>query len=216
MQKSQTHTDRHVILFARPPRYGCVKTRLARDIGKRETLRFYRNNLTRILRRLKSIPSINTTVAITPGYDLSNGVGPHFLDNLLAPQSKGDLGTKMARALDHNASGPTVIIGSDIPDVSRETLDEAFHALATNDAVFGPCDDGGYWLIGLKRMRKAPSGFLKNVDWSTPKALEQSCASLPKTMKVAYISVLDDIDDGASLDAWKRKSVERKGFRWEL
>ena len=158
---------RHVIMFARPPRYGCGKTRLARDIGKVETLRFYRNNVNRVLGRLKTIPSIKLSVALTPDNAVFEGVGPHFGDVTLVPQGHGDLGEKMARALNHRDIGPTVIIGSDIPDISPHYIEEAFKALHSNDVVFGPCDDGGYWLIGLKRLSNAPSHFLKNIEWST-------------------------------------------------
>lgn len=197
--------QRHVILFARPPRYGCVKTRLARDIGKTETLRFYRNNVSRVLGRLKKMGSIKLTVALTPDNAVFDGVGPHFNNVPIIPQGHGDLGAKMARALNHQEIGPTVIIGSDIPDISPAYIEEAFSALHRNDAVFGPCDDGGYWLIGLKKLSSPPAGFLKKVDWSTSQALHQSVATLPKQWKVGYISTLDDIDDGAALAAWKNR-----------
>ena len=159
--------QRHVILFARPPRYGCGKTRLAHDIGKVETLRFYRNNLSRVLGRLKTMPSIKLSVALTPDNTVLEGAGPHFSDVPIIPQGHGDLGAKMARALNQPEAGPTIVIGSDIPDISRTYIEEAFKALQTNDAVFGPCEDGGYWLIGLKRLSNAPSHFLKNIEWST-------------------------------------------------
>jgi len=196
-------------MFARPPRYGCGKTRLARDIGKVETLRFYRNNVTRILGRLKMMPSIKLSVALTPDNAIVEGVGPHFGGVALTPQGHGDLGAKMARALKHGDIGPTVIIGSDIPDISPRFIEEAFKALQSNDAVFGPCDDGGYWLIGLKRLSNAPTQFLRNIEWSTSQALQQSVATLPKQWKVGYISTLDDIDTGADLAAWQDKNTGR-------
>ncbi|MEP1443286.1 MAG: TIGR04282 family arsenosugar biosynthesis glycosyltransferase [Hyphomicrobiales bacterium] len=201
--------QRHVILFARPPRYGCVKTRLARDIGKGETLRFYRNNLSRVLGRLKAMQSIKLTVALTPDNVVFEGAGPHFCDVPIIPQGHGDLGAKMARALNQPEVGPTIVIGSDIPDISPHYIEEAFKALHNNDAVFGPCDDGGYWLIGLKKLAPTPSGFLKNIEWSTSQALQQSVATLPKQWKVGYISTLDDIDTGADLAAWKKTNTGR-------
>ena len=200
---------RHVILFARPPRYGCGKTRLARDIGKVATLRFYRNNVNRVLGRLKTMPSIKLSVSLTPDNAVFEAVGPHFGDVPLIPQGYGDLGAKMARALNHRDIGPTVIIGSDIPDISPRYIEEAFKALHSNDAVFGPCEDGGYWLIGLKRLSNTPSHFLKNIEWSTSQALQQSVATLPKQWKVGYISILDDIDTGADLAAWQDKKTGR-------
>ena len=200
---------RHVILFARPPRYGCGKTRLARDIGKVATLRFYRNNVNRVLGRLKAMPSIKLSVALTPDNAIFEGVGPHFGGVPLIPQGHRDLGAKMARALNHGDIGPTVIIGSDIPDISPHYIEEAFKALQSNDAVFGSCEDGGYWLIGLKRLSGIPSHFLKNIEWSTSQALQQSVATLPKQWKVGYISTLDDIDTGADLAAWRKNNTGR-------
>lgn len=194
---------RHLIIFARTPRYGRVKTRLARDIGTIETLRFYRNTLHHVTRQLATIRNLSMWVALTPDVDVDEGAGPVFHDIALKPQGSGDLGKRMARALDDCSAGPVVLIGSDIPSIKPFHIETAFRALGENDAVFGPSQDGGYWLVGLKRRQSTPPHFMHNVRWSSRHALEDTVATLPKRWKVSYIQTLVDIDDEQTYNAWK-------------
>jgi glycosyltransferase A (GT-A) superfamily protein (DUF2064 family) len=95
--------------------------------------------------------------------------------------------------------GPAVIVGSDIPDITAADIAGAFRALGSNDAVFGPATDGGYWLVGLRRRPCFFDPFTK-VRWSSEYALADTLANLAGK-NVAMLRTLSDIDDGAS---WRR------------
>ena len=101
--------------------------------------------------------------------------------------------------------GPVVIVGSDCPRMTPEHIEEAFRALGSHEAVIGPAEDGGYWLIGLKRVAHAPRLF-GSVRWSSPHALEDTLGSLPKGWRVAQLQMLRDVD---TLEDWQalRKAV---------
>ena len=193
------------MLFARTPRFGIVKTRLARDIGKIKTLQFYRNTLSSVTRRLKNNPSFNFHVALTPRNAVTDGPGPALADNSLLPQHHGNLGTRMSATFRTLNDAPTLIIGSDIPDIKLPHINAAFKKLQHHDVVFGTCSDGGYWLVGLKPKAILPTGFMKNVRWSSTQTLNDTVNTLPKHWKVAYIEELDDIDDGQSYMQWQKR-----------
>lgn len=199
-------TKRHLVLFARAPMRGAVKTRLAADIGKDAALSFYRRTLHDVAWRLGRDPRWQTWLAITPDTALHNtSIWPRVPGVRLIAQGQGDLGDRMARPLLALPPGPVVIIGSDIPEVAPDHVMAAFGALGRNDMVFGPAADGGYWLVGARRRPVVPHGLFANVRWSTQHALEDTVESLPKSFRVAMLGELDDIDDGAAWAAWRAK-----------
>jgi rSAM/selenodomain-associated transferase 1 len=185
---------RHLVIFAKLPRLGHGKRRLARDIGSVAALRFQRAMLGRLLRRLGFDRRWTTWLAITPDHS-----GPWPRRFRIVPQGAGDLGRRMGRVACQLPPGPAIIIGSDIPDISAGDIAEAFRALGSNDAVFGPATDGGYWLVGLRRR---PCFFdpFTDVRWSSDHALADTLANLAGK-NVAMLRTLSDIDDGAS---WRR------------
>jgi len=192
----------HVILFAKQPRLGRVKSRLARDIGALRALAFYRNNLSTIVRRLKGDARFRLSVAITP--DRHKGRNPAWAQGIpMIGQGQGDLGERMARAIRNAPPGPVIIIGSDIPFIERTHLHRALKLLGRTDAVFGPSGDGGYWLIGMKRLKQPNHNLFRSVRWSGPHALNDSIVTLSKTDDVAFTDQLDDIDDGKAYRLWK-------------
>lgn len=104
----------------------------------------------------------------------------------------------MARILHGFPAGPVCIIGADIPGITRVRVAEAFAALGDHEAVFGPAPDGGYWLIGMKRVRRPAPGILKGVRWSSEHALADSAASLGigslGAARIARVATLRDVD----------------------
>jgi hypothetical protein len=116
-------------------------------------------------------------------------------------QPPGDLGQRMDRTIRGFAPGPVVIIGSDIPDIMPRHIADAFKALGNNDAVFGPADDGGYWLVGLRRRPSHPDLF-RPVRWSTRNALADTVNNLGKRFDHVLLETLIDIDDAAALRRW--------------
>jgi len=198
--------QRHLVLFARAPMRGAVKTRLAADIGKDAALAFYRRTLHDVLWRLGRDARWQTWLAVTPdraAYDPP--LWPAVPGVALIPQGGGDLGARMARPLRELPPGPVVIVGSDIPDLGPGHVMDAFAALGRHDMVFGPAADGGYWLVGARRSPVVPHGLFENIRWSSPHALSDTLAGLPSHHRVGMLGELDDIDDGAAWLAWRAR-----------
>ncbi len=119
------------------------------------------------------------------------------------PQGRGGLGQRMQRIFDCYGEGPLLIVGTDIPFITREMIADALRKLRRADAVFGRAEDGGYWLVGLRRRPKrlAPFG---NVRWSSPYALADTLKNLA-SHRVAYASTLFDIDTEGDYRRWLRE-----------
>lgn len=184
---------RHLIIFARSPRLGTGKRRLAADIGPVQALRFQRVTLSFTLRRLGNSRRWTTWIAATPN---RSGPWPIGRNNLLR-QGKGDLGTRMTKSMKGLPPGPAIIIGTDIPGITARHIAQAFHLLGASDAVFGPAMDGGYWLVGLRRRPRLLSPF-RHVRWSSKYALADTLENLTGR-NVAFIDQMADVDDAQSL-----------------
>jgi glycosyltransferase A (GT-A) superfamily protein (DUF2064 family) len=99
----------------------------------------------------------------------------------------------MMRPFQEKGAGPVVIVGSDIPGLNAGLIEQAFRALASHDAVFGPARDGGYWLVGFARRRPIGRPF-DDVRWSTAHALDDTLANLRPDLRVAFLPTLTDVD----------------------
>ena len=184
---------RHLVIFAKAPRLGRVKTRLGRDIGMVRAWDFYRHALARLARTLAPDPRWQTVIAAAPDTALMDPVWPDGVPRIA--QGIGDLGQRMQRVFDTLPPGPVVIVGADIPGITPELIAEAFSALGHFDAVFGPAGDGGYWLVGQKRAPRILKLF-SDVRWSGPYALADTKRNLGKSPFFA-LKTLDDVDNGA-------------------
>jgi len=193
---------RHVVIFARRPRLGQVKTRLAADIGPVETLRFYRSALNTVTRRLLSGQGWSTWLAVTPD-DAAFDSRTYPPGAWFMHQGDGDLGERMARCLTWFGPNPAIIVGSDIPDIDRRHIAAAFDALRRNDLVFGPSDDGGYWLVGAAQGARVGALF-EDVRWSTEHALADTLENVRSGVRVEMLQTLADIDDVAAYCAWRQ------------
>jgi uncharacterized protein len=193
--------QRHLVIFARTPRLGRVKSRLAAGIGGLAALRFYRQAIDVLLRRLARDRRWRCHLAVTPDRDV--GRWPRLPVGLSRHrQGDGDLGRRMARVFRSLPAGPAIIIGSDITAITPAHIAAAFRALGRHDAVLGPAADGGYWLIGLRRSPRVPHPLLRGVRWSSEHALCDTVAGLPRGMSVAFADALEDIDDAAGYARW--------------
>jgi len=193
---------KHVVIFARRPQLGRVKTRLARDIGPVETLRFYRSTLATVTRRLSADGGWQTWLGLTPDETVfDDRLYPPMAGRL--PQGGGDLGLRMARCLARFGHQPVLIVGSDIPDVARRHIRAAFAELRRNDLVFGPSGDGGYWLVGAAQGARV-GGLFDDVRWSTEHALADTLENMRPGVRVGMLGELADIDDGEAYAAWRR------------
>lgn len=197
---------RHVVVFARAPRIGAVKRRLAAGVGDLAAWRFYRDCSALTLRRLGGDPRWQCWLAVTPdAFARAGRFWPSEVPRL--PQGCGDLGRRMARALAVMPPGPVIIVGSDIPDLTADRVAAAFAALAGADAVFGPATDGGFWLAGFRRR---PLGFdpFRGVRWSGPHALADTRANLDGRMRVRLVDELEDVDEAGAMARWRRGAIE--------
>jgi uncharacterized protein len=181
-----------VFVFARAPRLGTVKRRLAAGIGARAALRFYRGALAATLRRLAADRRFRTVVAITP----DRLRGPWLRGLPSVAQGRGDLGARMQRAADR--SRRVAIVGSDIPGLRADDVARAFRLLGRAQACFGPAEDGGYWLAALGPRR--PRQPFARVRWSSPTALADTLANFADR-PVAMLRQLRDVDTAADLRA---------------
>lgn len=186
-------TDRPcLILFGKRPRYGTGKTRLARRIGALQALRFQQRQLGTLLRTLGQDRRWQTLLALSPAADGLHLSGPVPR----TAQCRGDLGQRMLHALrTAPGSGPVVLIGTDIPEITADHIAAALRSLRAADLVFGPADDGGYWLIGWSRRRPLPPGTLRGVRWSTPQALRDSLHTLGPHRTSLLTATLADVDE---------------------
>ena len=176
--------------MAKRPAMGRVKRRLAREVGATAAVRFYRGSLSRTVLRLAADPRWLTVIALDSIAD-----GAKLLSRkraALMPQGAGDLGVRMQRLFTRLPPGPVVVVGSDIPAIRAAHIAGAFRLLGEADAVFGPAQDGGYWLVGLKRTPRVLAPFAR-VRWSGPHALADTRANL-KGKRVALAARLSDVD----------------------
>ncbi len=198
-----------LIVFAREPLPGKVKTRLAAAIGDAAAAGLYEAMLQDVLAITRKLMDVETIVF----WDCEES-GLQLLADRYSCRSRrqadGDLGQRMQAAFAEmfdNGFEQCCIIGSDIPDLPHDYIKEAFDLLAAEkaDSIFGPSADGGYYLLGLKRM--IPQLFA-NIDWSTPLVLRQS---LEAARGVGATNVLipewQDIDTRDDLNSFMKRST---------
>lgn len=179
----------YLLIMAKAPRVGAVKTRLARDIGTIAAWRFYVGTLNAAAHNLPS-PFWKTVLHATP--DRAWVPRPGGVARL--DQGPGDLGRRMLRGLTAAPRGtPVILIGSDIPGVTVPILRRAVHALGSADAVFGPAADGGFWLVGFSGRRTFWRPFA-GVPWSTVRTLAATLANF-RGRAVVLATTLSDVDD---------------------
>lgn len=179
-----------LLIFTRNPELGKGKRRLAEKVGDAVALDIY-NFL------------LNHTVKITAGLYAEKIVyyseeiwEQDIWDNTLYDkklQVGEDLGIRMHNAFQDGFSRgfeKIIIIGSDIYDLDQEDLEHAFKLLSHNDFVVGPAEDGGYYLLGMKKLK--PTLF-QNKDWGTPSVLEDTLADLKDEKKV-LLDTRNDVD----------------------
>jgi uncharacterized protein len=197
---------RHLVLFVRAPELGHGKRRLAREIGDVATVRFERLMLALLLRRLAADRRWRLRIAVTP--DKARRRARYWRRGVdVTGQGGGDLGVRMRRALAACPPGPVVLVGGDIPALAARHVATAFHQLGGCDLVFGPAEDGGFWLVGARRRPRLPPLFDK-VRWSSPHALADTLADLPRRVTVGFVDRLEDVDDGEAY----RRLMPRRGF----
>jgi rSAM/selenodomain-associated transferase 1 len=190
---------RHLVIFARVPQAGRTKRRLADEIGVTAAAQFYRTILSRQIRRLTSDRRWTVWLFVTPDDSLGHPAWRGIPRPRVSRQGYGNLGQRMTLPFRALPPGPVVLVGSDIPAMRPSHIARAFRLLGRHDLVFGPASDGGFWLVGARRIKPMPRRLFASVRWSTGHALADTLAGIPGEFSMALADALDDVDDARDL-----------------
>lgn len=181
-----------LIIFAREPDAETVKTRLKPYMTDEDRVSLYVALMTNTIDRLKNLVDIDTFISYSPGtaqyYFLRFGLS-------LFPQAGDNLGERMFNAINYvitEGYHKAVLVGTDLPEISSSIALSAFDLLSEKDIVFGPAEDGGYYLVGMK---KPMIDIFSGIEWSTDKVLDQSLHKAGEAgLTAAFTKRLSDID----------------------
>ena len=192
-----------IIIFVRYPEKGKVKTRLAEGTNKNFASGVYKLCAEKIFREMKSLKKFNKYVFYSEEKDRDRIIKWSKKKFLYFSQQGKDLGERMKNAFEivlsqHNQKA--IIIGTDIPDLSKEIILEATDVLDESDLVLGPSHDGGYYLLG---MRKIYNNLFEDIKWSSGLVFNSTMErALSLNLKVKELQMLRDIDTKEELDSW--------------
>ncbi len=197
-----------LLIFAKPPRMGLAKTRLATAIGATHAQRINRYCHTKTMQAALS-PRWKSYLCIAPDKDILSPTGNLWPANFVRQaQGQGDLGQRLSLAFRSAPKGPVIVIGTDAPDICKSDIHFAFNSLKKHDAVFGPADDGGFWLFGASTQLRRQALHFNPVRWSSQYALEDMRQTLPNGTQTKLLHSLIDIDDLDSLKKWSANSKQ--------
>lgn len=191
-----------LLIFAKQPVAGMVKTRLTPPLSPAEAAELYRCMLADTIERVTSIPGVERLLFFQPGEGSEGYFRDSFRHLTLFPQEGAGLGERMENAFGRVlAAGfeAAAVVGTDAPDLPREYVEQSFRLLGEGKAevVFGPAADGGYYLLALGRL--IPQLF-RDIPWGTGAVMRKSretadslgCAS-------AALPLWHDVDTAADL-----------------
>ena len=179
-----------ICVFAKPPRPGDAKTRLIPTVGADGSAALADAFLQDTWLIMRQLPWARAVIASTdPLHPKLLGGSPEVW-----LQGEGDLGARIERILRRalSATGFAIAIGADSPGLPSRVLEKARFAMREADGVIGPCEDGGFYLLGLRR---CPIGLLKDITWSGACTCEEVLARLQLAgMNVAILDPWFDVD----------------------
>lgn len=195
-------------IFARYPRAGAVKTRLARAIGAVAAAELYEAMLLDLIDRFAS-----TAARRVLGFACEPADHPEATSYFarVAPtferweQPTGTLGQRMRAFFAEHLSGSgaadrVVLVGSDAVTLPASAVERAFAFLEVCDCVVGPAADGGYYLLGMSRL--CDEAFGDAIPWSTSRVLAETARRLQSCgRRMGLLPVQFDVDTAESLDA---------------
>ncbi len=179
-----------LLIFTRNPELCKVKTRLAKDLGDQTALDIYTF-------LLKHTLDITSALPVTKDLYYSDKIHENDIwDSSIYNkklQKGSDLGERMKNAFRagfNNGYSNIIIIGSDMYDMTSEDLMAAFRKLDNNDYVIGPAEDGGYYLLG---MRKLNSAIFEKKEWGTNTVFKDTLDGLDQ-LNTSILEVKNDVD----------------------
>ncbi|MEA5575416.1 TIGR04282 family arsenosugar biosynthesis glycosyltransferase [Anabaena sp. UHCC 0451] len=196
----------HLIIFTRYPEPGKTKTRLINALGDVGAALLQKQMTEHTILQVKELQqrfAITVEVRFAGGnWELmQNWLG---LDFMYQTQSEGDLGQRMIKSLAdafNNYAEQVIIIGTDCPGLTSHILASAFEKLQVCDLVLGPALDGGYYLIGLRRV--IPELF-SQIPWGTSQVFPQTVEIARKlNLSSVYLPSLADVDLPEDLSVWE-------------
>jgi len=196
-------TDTALIVMARYPEVGATKTRLARMIGDEEAARLYCAFLTDLARKFARQP-YDLHWAFTPNgvdyYAFMTTLAPSLVQHMRSfPQQGAELGARLHHAFQwtyERGYQRTIVISSDSPHISRDTVARAREALDEADVVLGPAHDGGYYLIAMRR----PHDVFRGIPMSTSRVMQMTVdLAQRQSLKVDTLETLFDVDEWPDL-----------------
>lgn len=183
-----------VVLFTRYPEPGKAKTRLIPVLGNAGAASLHRTLTERTMEAVQDSGlafEVRSTGAPVAAFEA------WLHTTSIVDQGDGDLGQRLARA---GPPYPTLFIGSDAPDLTSTLLCDAAAGLRNAEAVIGPAEDGGYWLLGLTR---EVAGVFDGIDWSTDVVFAQTLARLSTAgIDPVLLPALADCDRPEDLRRW--------------
>ncbi len=189
--------DRQLIIFIKNPVLGSVKTRLAATVGAERALEVY-GRLLAITRTAAAGVRCERHLYYADAVETEDEWDNTTFHKRL--QRGDDLGERMHNAFADafaGGAGKAIIIGSDCPEMSAGVIDDAFSALETADVVIGPATDGGYYLLGMK---KIVLELFLDKQWSTSTVLNATLGDAERLgLRVHLLPALSDLDDEADL-----------------
>ncbi|MFC1996029.1 TIGR04282 family arsenosugar biosynthesis glycosyltransferase [Chloroflexota bacterium] len=196
--------NQHLIAYAKRPLPGYAKTRLGTEMGLEESAGVYARILYKILLELLDLDKdeIRIELSLASGSDLAY-FSLAFPEFLISAQKGSDLGQRFTQSIKgafESGVEKVVVIGTDIPDLDRSTIQSAFAALDKKEVVIGPDTDGGYYLIGT---RQKSAKLFRNIDWSSEVVLNQTERLISaQGLSIHYLPILSDIDTDADYQRW--------------
>lgn len=179
-----------LLVFTRNPELGKAKTRLAKTVGDETALEIYKfllNKTQEVACKVNADKTVYYSVKIR-----NNDIWDMTIYQ--KHQQKGeDLGIRMLNAFKNGFDAGyknIIIIGSDLYDLTTKEINDAFNQLNQNDVVLGPAKDGGYYLLGMKRLH---SSVFQNKAWGTASVRKDTLQDLADK-KVFLLQELNDID----------------------
>ena len=179
-----------LLVFTRNPELGKVKTRLAKTVGNATALKIY----TFLLKRTRDI-AIKVSADKAVYYSVKIRENDIWDASIFQKHQQvgEDLGIRMLHAFKNGFKAgyeKVIIIGSDLYDLTSETIENAIIALENNEVVIGPAEDGGYYLLGMNSLEEK---IFKNKDWGTETVRKDTLKDL-KDKKVFLLGELNDVD----------------------
>lgn len=183
-----------ICIFARPPLPGQSKTRLIPAVGPEGAARIAQALLEDLIDVALQVEDSAVVISTTEFFQFD---GMRSVPVWLQPE--GALGWRMEQALQRALSHSplAVALGADTPGLSAQIVEEARTGLLESDAVLGPADDGGYYLVGLRR---CPDHLFDEIRWSHPETLRDTVAQFQRLgMSYSFARQWIDVDTPGDL-----------------